>query len=126
MGAGASSALGPEVEVGAHEVGLGDLPESCVAEVMLRLSPAEICRLARLSRAFRGAAATDFVWATKLPENYKYLMDKASAESESESDSKGVLTKKEIYAQLCRRNPFDGGTKVRNFVIFGGNLGFCC
>ncbi|KAJ6804152.1 F-box protein PP2-A13-like [Iris pallida] len=110
MGAGASSAMGAE----GGEIGLGDLPESCVAAVMLHLDPAEICRLARLCRSFRGAAEADFVWETKLPANYRYLLEKAtsSCSSSSSSDEEDrVITKKEIYARLCRPIPFDGGTK---------------
>lgn len=91
---------------------------------MLRFDPVEICQLARLSRTFRGAATGDFVWETKLPGNYKYLIEKALGESDSKG--LGFLTKKEIYAQLCRRSPFDGGTKVRKFeTLFGKKVGVC-
>ncbi|PKU70610.1 F-box protein PP2-A13 [Dendrobium catenatum] len=107
MGAAASSVLGPEGDGGAQETGLGDLPESCIAEVMLHLDPPGICKLAKLSRTFRGAASGDFVWKTKLPSNYHYLLEKASDDKEL----RVPLTKKEIFARLCRQNPFDGGTK---------------
>jgi len=65
---------------GPAAVGLGDLPELCAAQVLLRLDPPEICRLARLNHAFRGAAGADFVWEAKLPENCagarpSYLME---------------------------------------------------
>ncbi|XP_038978792.1 F-box protein PP2-A15-like isoform X2 [Phoenix dactylifera] len=108
MGAGVSSIMGPEGDGGGHETGLGDLPESCVAAVLLHLDPPEICRLARLGRAFRGAASADFVWETKLPRNYRCLMGLV----ENEKSKKRHLSKKEIFARLCRPNPFDGGTKV--------------
>lgn len=107
MGAAASSGLGTEGEAASHEPGLGDLPENCVAELMLRLDPPEICLLARTSRTFRGAASGDFVWETKLPRNYRYLLNKALGEKEREVG----MSPKKIYARLCRRNPFDGGTK---------------
>nr|XP_010919235.1 F-box protein PP2-A13 [Elaeis guineensis] len=107
MGAGVSSIVGPEEEGGVHETGLGDLPESCVAAVLLHLDPPEICRLARLGRAFRGAASADFVWETKLPRNYRYLMGLV----ENEKSKKRHLSLKEIFSRLCRPNPFDGGTK---------------
>lgn len=107
MGAGSSSILGPKGDGGAQETGLGDLPESCIAEVMLHIDPLRICDLAKLSRTFRGAASGDFVWGTKLPRNYRYLLAKALDEKEQEVS----LTKKEIYARLCRQNSFDGGTK---------------
>ncbi|RRT84598.1 hypothetical protein B296_00001959 [Ensete ventricosum] len=111
MGAGASSITGPDGETGAHETGLGDLPESCVAAVLLHLDPLEICRAARLSRTFRGAASADFVWEAKLPENYVHLMELACG-GKSPSSRKRRLCLKEIYARLCRPNPLDGGTKV--------------
>ncbi|XP_072967046.1 F-box protein PP2-A13-like [Typha angustifolia] len=107
MGAVVSSIVGSDADGGARGTALGDLPESCVAEVLIHLDPPEICRLARLSRAFRGAAAADAIWGAKLPRNYGYLIVKASGEA----DLEWVVSKKEIYARLCRRNPFDGGTK---------------
>ncbi|GFZ07047.1 phloem protein 2-A12 [Actinidia rufa] len=42
------------------ETGLGDLPEGCVASVLVHLDPPEICRLARLNRAFRDALVGRF------------------------------------------------------------------
>ncbi|KAH0448712.1 hypothetical protein IEQ34_022512 [Dendrobium chrysotoxum] len=118
MGAGSSSILGTEGDGGAHETGLGDLPESCIAEVMLRLDPPEICRLARLSRTFRGAASGDFLWETKLPKNYTYLLEKAFGVKGREL----LRGRKEIYARLCRRNPFDGGTKEFWLEKYKGRL----
>ncbi|XP_039122824.1 F-box protein PP2-A13-like [Dioscorea cayenensis subsp. rotundata] len=109
MGAGVSSMVGPEGDGGGHQTGLGDIPESCVAEVMLRLDPPEICALARLGRVFRGAATADFVWEAKLPDNYRYMMKVASEERKDGSWDK--MSKKEIFAKLCRPNPFDGGAK---------------
>ncbi|RRT44836.1 hypothetical protein B296_00024374 [Ensete ventricosum] len=110
MGSWISSIMGQEREAEGHDTGLGYLPESCLAEVLLHLDPLEICQAARLSRAFRGAASADFVWETKLPKNYGHLMELAS--DEKSPCKKTSLCKKEIYARLCRPNPFDGGTKV--------------
>ncbi|RWW09517.1 hypothetical protein BHE74_00008539, partial [Ensete ventricosum] len=107
MGARVSSLMG-------RETGLGDLPENCVAAVLVHLNPLEICRAARLCRTFRGAASADLVWETKLPRNYRYLLALVSDEKAVEQRSR--LCKKEIYARLCRPNPFDGGTKV--FVLW--------
>uniref|UniRef100_A0A0D9XFU5 F-box domain-containing protein n=1 Tax=Leersia perrieri TaxID=77586 RepID=A0A0D9XFU5_9ORYZ len=111
MGSVASSAAR-----GGGETALGDLPESCVAEVLLRLDPPEICRMARLSRTFRGAASGDGVWEAKLPSNYARLLaaggsgggddDEAAAAAVAEE-----MPKKEVYARLCRRNRLDGGKK---------------
>ncbi|XP_072969538.1 F-box protein PP2-A13-like [Typha angustifolia] len=120
MGAGVSSrSLGPEVVARGRRTAMGDLPESCVAEVLMHLDPPEICRLARLSREFRGAASADFVWEAKLPRNYAYLLEKALGEE----DCKRILTKKDIYARLCRRNPFDGG--FREFWLEKKRGGIC-
>ncbi|KAJ3672470.1 hypothetical protein LUZ60_007191 [Juncus effusus] len=106
MGSGLSSAgAGPDSATTTATV-LGDLPENCVAQVLLRLEPPEICGLARLSRTFRLAASADPLWEDKLPKNYKYLMEKSRSSEEWCS-----LSKKEIFAKLCSRNPFDGGAK---------------
>lgn len=89
---------------------LGDIPESCVASVLMHLDPPEICGLARLNRAFRGASSADFIWESKLPENYGAIVEKVLEEPKVLN-----LGKKEIYARLCRPSALDGGTKVRNF-----------
>ncbi|XP_030926577.1 F-box protein PP2-A15 [Quercus lobata] len=85
--------------------GLGDIPESCVACVFLYLTPPEICNLARLNRAFRGAASSDSVWESKLPANYQDLLDLLPPESYKS------LSKKDIFALLSRPVPFHDGTK---------------
>lgn len=87
------------------EPGLGDLPESVVGSVLLNLDPQEICRLAALNRAFRGASSADFVWESKLPENYESVISRVFQEFPSN------LCKRDIYARLSRPNLFDGGTK---------------
>lgn len=86
--------------------GLGDLPESCVALIIESLDPPDICRLAKLNRAFRGASLADFVWESKLPSNYPTLIEKIFG------DLKKDMGKREIYARLCRTNALDGGNKV--------------
>lgn len=86
--------------------GLGDIPESCVACVFLHLTPPEICNLARLNRAFRGAASSDSVWEAKLPRNYQDLLDLVPPERHRS------LSKKDIFALLSRPLPFDHGHKV--------------
>ncbi|KAH7855415.1 hypothetical protein Vadar_024566 [Vaccinium darrowii] len=86
--------------------GLGDIPESCVACVFLYLTPPEICNLARLNRAFRGAASSDSVWEGKLPRNYRDLLDLVMPEERYRN-----LSKKDIFALLSRPVPFDDGNK---------------
>ncbi|RLM85168.1 ATPP2-A13 [Panicum miliaceum] len=127
MGAVASSARGGRRGEGTV---LGDLPESCVAEVLLRLDPLEICRMARLSRTFRGAASGDGVWESKLPRNYARLLAVAAAGDGGERQAAAAaaleaesLPKKEVYARLCRRNRFDGGKK--EFWLDKGGRGIC-
>ncbi|KAG7015612.1 F-box protein PP2-A12, partial [Cucurbita argyrosperma subsp. argyrosperma] len=85
--------------------GLGDLPENCVADVLGHLSPVEICRLARLNRAFRGASWADFVWDSKLPSNYRVLVQRLFG------DFVRITSKREIYTKLCQQNPLDDGNK---------------
>ncbi|KAK7345440.1 hypothetical protein VNO77_16044 [Canavalia gladiata] len=85
--------------------GLGDIPESCVACVFLYLTPPEICNLARLNRAFRGAASSDSVWEAKLPPNYQDLLDLVPPERHQN------LSKKDIFALLSRPLPFHDGHK---------------
>ncbi|XP_023917098.1 F-box protein PP2-A13 [Quercus suber] len=85
---------------------LGDIPESCIASVLMYLDPPEICKLARLNRAFRGASEADFIWELKLPTNYRYIMEKVFDE-----ETKLKLGKKDVYARLCRPISFDNGTK---------------
>jgi len=128
MGTG-SSILGADADWG--ETSLGDMPESCVAAVLLNLDPPEICQVACLNRAFRGAASADCVWAGKLPANYRYLAAlAAAADDEGDGDGDGnvkpcspISTKKGIYARLCRPTPFDAGTK--EFWIEKNKGGLC-
>lgn len=86
--------------------GLGDLPESCAAEIMSYLDPPEICKLAKMNRAFRGASWADFIWESKLPSNYQVIVNEVFG------DGLENLGKRDIYERLCRPNPFDGGAKV--------------
>lgn len=105
MGASLSN-MGEAVNGSTIGPGLGDIPENCVARVFLHLTPPEICNLARLNRAFRGAASSDAVWETKLPSNYQDLLDFLPPERYQN------LSKKDIYALLSRPVPFDDGNKV--------------
>ncbi|CAL4937299.1 unnamed protein product [Urochloa decumbens] len=118
MGAGASDLAAMEPSGGkATRAGLGDLPELCAAEVLLHLDAPDICRLARLNHAFRGAAAADFVWETKLPENYGHLLRFVDGAEE------GEMGKKDIFARLAKPVPFDGGK--REFWLEKSRGGIC-
>ncbi|KAE9460072.1 hypothetical protein C3L33_08023, partial [Rhododendron williamsianum] len=59
---------------------LEDIPENCIALVLARLDPTEICKLAGLNQAFRGASSADFIWEVKLPLNYGYIVDQLGDE----------------------------------------------
>ncbi|XP_076919386.1 F-box protein PP2-A13-like [Bidens hawaiensis] len=112
MGSGLSSFLlmcssTTSVPAAPPESSLGDLPESVVGSVLVYLNPQEICRLASLNRAFRCASTAEFVWESKLPNNYDLIVSRVF-------DDKGFCSnvcKKEIYARLSAPNPIDGGTK---------------
>ncbi|KAI9122994.1 hypothetical protein K1719_005883 [Acacia pycnantha] len=86
-------------------LGLGDIPEGCVACVFLYLTPLEICYLA-CQRYSRGAASVDSVWEAKLPSNYQDLLDLMPPERYRN------LSKKYIFALLSRPVPFGDGNKV--------------
>ncbi|KAL6501648.1 hypothetical protein OROGR_026781 [Orobanche gracilis] len=88
--------------------GLGDLPESCLASVLWYLDPMQICQLAMMNRAFRGASTADFLWESKLPLNYEDVIARVFGEK---NVFPKVLCKKDTYARLCRANSFDGSTK---------------
>ncbi|CAI9783132.1 unnamed protein product [Fraxinus pennsylvanica] len=98
---------------------LGDIPESCVACVFLHLTPPEICNLARLNRAFRGAASSDAVWEAKLPSNYHHLLDLLP---QTDGDTNHKLSKKAIFAILSRPHPFDDGNKALWLDKFSGRV----
>ncbi|XP_016457752.2 F-box protein PP2-A15-like [Nicotiana tabacum] len=85
--------------------GLGDMPESCVACVFMYLTPPDICNLARLNRAFRGAASSDAVWESKLPCNYHQMLDLLPPWRYD------GLPKKGIFALLSRPVPFEDDNK---------------
>ncbi|XP_047321806.1 F-box protein PP2-A12-like [Impatiens glandulifera] len=87
------------------QMGIGDLPEGCVAAVLSHLDPPDICRLATLNRAFYGASSADFVWESKLPVNYELLIDRVF-----DNPPLG-LCMRDIYSLLCRKNDIDDGTK---------------
>ncbi|KAE8704673.1 F-box protein PP2-A13 [Hibiscus syriacus] len=102
MGAGVSGLSAADSQ---FKTGLNDVPEGCISSIYMYLDPPEICKLARLNRAFRRASLADFVWETKLPSNHGYLVKEVLGQT---LDS---LCKKETFAKLCRPNRFDGGTK---------------
>ena len=123
MGAGASDLAGVEPGGKVARAGLGDLPELCAAEVLLRLGAPDICRLARLNRAFHGAAAADFVWEAKLPGNYGRLLRFVDdAEEGGSGRDWSAVGKKDVFARLAKPVPFDGGKRVRFLYLLLGRF----
>ncbi|XP_009758836.1 F-box protein PP2-A13 [Nicotiana tabacum] len=84
---------------------LDDIPEACIALVLSYLDPPQICKLARLNRAFRAASSADFIWEPKLPSNYKHILQ------EFLGLKVAGLGKRDIFAKLSCPVSFDGGTK---------------
>ncbi|KAL9271078.1 F-box protein PP2-A13-like protein [Drosera capensis] len=84
---------------------IDDLPENCIALMYMKLDAVDVCRLAGLSRVFWGAASADFVWESKLPENYGFLVRKLFDEVPER------LRKKDVYSMLLRPIRFDAATK---------------
>ncbi|CAJ1929335.1 unnamed protein product [Sphenostylis stenocarpa] len=95
---------------------LGDLPESCVALLLMYLDPPDICMLARLNRVFRDASLADFIWESKFPVNYKFIVEKALKDVSVEDSGK-----RDIYATLCRPNCLTTGP--RKFGWIRGRVG---
>ncbi|KAK7314977.1 hypothetical protein VNO77_33509 [Canavalia gladiata] len=85
---------------------LEDIPENCISSLLMSFDPQEICTFARVNKAFHRASSADFLWESKLPLPYKFLVKKVLGQQKLAS-----MTKKEIYAKLCQPNFFDGGTK---------------
>ncbi|KAA3475312.1 F-box protein PP2-A13 [Gossypium australe] len=107
MGANISGAMVDRDEGGSPlQPRLGDIPESCAALVLAMLDPPEICKLARVNRSFHGASSADFIWESKLPSNYIFIVEKVLRDTTLLN-----LQKKQLYAGLCRPNPFDVGRK---------------
>ncbi|XP_009758502.1 F-box protein PP2-A13-like [Nicotiana tabacum] len=96
---------------------LEDIPEACVALVLSYLDPPEICKLARINRVFRAASSADFIWESKLPSNYRYLLEEVLGMNVA------GMHKKDIFARLSKTNSFDGGT--REMWIDKNNGGVC-
>ncbi|CAN4123648.1 unnamed protein product [Withania somnifera] len=107
--------------IGPSETGLGDLPESCIALVLVHLYPIEICKFGRVNRTFRQASLTDVVWEQKLPENYQILVKNYHLD-DKESRS---LTKKEIFARLCHPNHFGSSNDKVFWMEKNGGVCVC-
>lgn len=89
---------------GSSKTGLEGVPEMCLAVILGYLEPPEICKSATLNKTFHRASSADFVWESKLPDNYQILVNKLKT-----STSFNKLIKKDIYAFLSAPNRFGPG-----------------
>ncbi|OAO89198.1 hypothetical protein AXX17_ATUG02400 (mitochondrion) [Arabidopsis thaliana] len=97
-------------DVNSRKLRLVDLPENCVALIMTRLDPPDICRLARLNRMLRRASSADFIWESKKIES-----SVLSPSSSSSSSFVDVL--------LLRRPPSIPAAADLKSVVKGNELG---
>ncbi|KAG4184977.1 hypothetical protein ERO13_A09G203300v2 [Gossypium hirsutum] len=67
------------------------LPEDCLCLIISLTSPADACRSAMVSHAFRSVADCDAVWEKFLPSDYRSII----------SSSLLSLGKKDVYFHLC-------------------------
>ncbi|KAF3664687.1 F-box protein PP2-A11 [Capsicum annuum] len=104
MGSSFSLLFSPSTVVTQQKTSLGDLPESCVALILVYMDPPQICKLSMLNTDFRAASSADFVWQSKLPINYADIIQRLHNFPHN-------LCKRDIFARLSRPNSFDGGTK---------------
>ncbi|GER55422.1 F-box family protein [Striga asiatica] len=85
------------------------LPEECLCHVISFTSPADTCRLAAASPAFRGAADSDLTWEKFLPLDYREILSRSVIPVQFSS-------KKDLFRQLSSAPVLlDGGKKT--FVI---------
>ncbi|KAL8148241.1 F-box protein PP2-A13-like [Apium graveolens] len=91
---------------GSSRTGLEGVPEMCLAVILGYLEPPEICKSAMLNKTFHRASSADFVWESKLPDNYQILFNKLKTSS---STSFNNFIKKDIYAFLSAPNRFGPG-----------------
>ena len=86
MGAGVSTTATENDDGGtfslSSETSLDDIPENCISSMMMNFDPQEICSLARVNKTFHRASSANFVWESKLPQNYKFLLNKSDKEEE--------------------------------------------
>ena len=97
----------------AEETQVGDLPECCLAHVMVLTSPRDACRCAAVSPSFRAAAESDAVWDRFLPPDYRAILASASAPPQACHGA----SKKDIYFGLCDNTNtvlVDDGKMVRS------------
>jgi len=73
------------------------IPEECLVNAISLSSPADACRAAAVSAAFRSAADSDAVWERFLPPDYDAILDRAVHAVDFD-------TKKELFLDLCQEH----------------------
>ncbi|KAG4997642.1 hypothetical protein AAZX31_10G160100 [Glycine max] len=72
------------------------LPEGCIASILSRTTPADVCRFSVVSKIFRSAAESDAVWKRFLPSDYHSIISQSPSPLNYPS-------KKELYLALSDR-----------------------
>ncbi|KAK5804792.1 hypothetical protein PVK06_032443 [Gossypium arboreum] len=72
------------------------LPDECQSLIISLTSPADACRSAIVSHAFKAVAYSDAVWEKFLPSDYRSILSGSSSSSSLLS-----LGKKDVYFHLC-------------------------
>ncbi|TYJ19815.1 hypothetical protein E1A91_A09G217400v1 [Gossypium mustelinum] len=72
------------------------LPDECQSLIISLTSPADACRSAIVSHAFKAVAYSDAVWEKFLPSDYRSILSGSSSSSSLLS-----LGKKVVYVHLC-------------------------
>jgi len=83
---------------------MGELPESCISQILSFTTPIDVCRLSVLSNTFRLAGNSDPVWEKMLPIQYRDLLARLDSPLQFSS-------KRELFFTLCHPNLIDGRTK---------------
>ncbi|GAB2277213.1 hypothetical protein Dimus_011920 [Dionaea muscipula] len=85
------------------------LPEGCIAVILSLTSARDACRLAMVSKIFKSAVDSDWLWLHFLPSDYEAIL----ARSEEAHALLHSLSKKQLYHRLIHRPLLiDGGTKT--------------
>ncbi|XP_051123421.1 F-box protein At2g02240-like [Andrographis paniculata] len=75
------------------------LPEDCIAYIISFTNPRDACRLAILSSVLSSAIRYDFVWESFMPYDYRQILSRSVAGSDSLL--RKFSSKKELYDYLC-------------------------
>lgn len=79
-------------------------PEDCISSILSLTSPKDTISFSLVSSFLRSVAASDFVWQTFLPSDYKQIIDKSVIPLNYSSN-------KELFVRLCNSILIDGGKK---------------